>query len=102
MRWTYVPPALYLAFALYVWIDFTRTAHDGLANLGLMLATLPVTALGLLLTLTLGRTGFVLIPSGLGYYTAHAIYFWPAALLIAASLYGICSWLSRRLAARLK
>jgi hypothetical protein len=95
MRWKYAPPALYLTFALYAWIDFTRTAHDGLANLGLMLVTLPVTALGLLLTSALGKTGLVLIPSGMGYYTAHAIYFWPSALLIAALLYAIGSWLSR-------
>ena len=100
MKWKYIPPALYLAFALYAWIDFTRTAHDGLANLGLMVVTLPVTALGLLLTWALGRTGFVLIPSGLGYYTAHAIYFWPSALVIAALLYAICSWFSRLVAAR--
>jgi hypothetical protein len=50
MRWKFAPPALYLALALYAWIDFTRTAHDGLANLGLMLVSLPVTAVGLLLT----------------------------------------------------
>jgi hypothetical protein len=84
-----------LAFALYVWIDLTRTAHDGFANLGLMLATLPVTAVGLFLTSALGRTGFVLVPSGMGYYTAHAVYFWPSALLLAALLYGFCSALSR-------
>ena len=102
MRWTYVFPVLYLALALFAWIDSTRTAHDGLANLGLMLVTLPVTALGLLLTWALGRTAFVLIPSGLGYTTAHAIYFWPAALLTAALLYGIGSWISRRFAARIR
>jgi hypothetical protein len=99
MRWKHVLPALYLALALYAWIDFTRTAHDGLANLGLILVTLPVTAVGLLLSSALGQTSFVLIPSGLGYYTAHAIYFWPSALLIAALLYGIgsaCSRLARR------
>jgi hypothetical protein len=95
MKWKYVLPALYLALAMYAWIDFTRTAHDGFANLGLMLVTLPVTALGLLLTSALGRTDFVLIPSGLGYDTAHAVYFWPSALLIAALLYGICSALDR-------
>lgn len=94
-RWRYVPPALYLALALYTWIDFTRTAHDGLANLGLMLVTLPVTAVGLLLTWALGKTGFVLIPNGMGYYTAHAVYFWPSALLIAALLYGLYSWFNR-------
>ncbi len=46
MRWTYFPPAAYLAFALYVWVDFTHTSQDGLANLGLLLATYPVAALG--------------------------------------------------------
>jgi hypothetical protein len=102
MRWKYVPPALYLTFALYAWIDFTHTAHDGLANLGLVLVTLPVTALGLLLTSALGRTEFVLIPSGLGYYTAHAIYFWPAALLIAALLHGLGTWIGHLIAARLR
>ena len=100
MRWKYVPPALYLAFALYAWVDFTRTAHDGWGALGLVLATLPIAAIGVVLTQALGQTGFVLIPSGLGYYTAHAVYFWPSALLIAALLYGLCSWFSRLLAAR--
>jgi hypothetical protein len=100
MRWTYVPPMLYLAFALYAWVDFTCTAHDGWGALGLVLATWPVAAMGVALTWALGRTGFVLIPSGLDYYTAHAIYFWPSALLIAALLYGIGSWLGRLLATK--
>ncbi len=103
MRWTYVPPTLYLAFALYAWIDFTHTAPDGWGALGLVLATYPVAAMGVALTWALGRTGFVLIPSGLDYATAHAIYFWPAALLTAALLYGICSaldWLWRRVLQR--
>jgi hypothetical protein len=54
-----------LAFAVYVWIDFTNTAQDGLANLGLVLATFPVAAMGVALTWALGKTGFVLIPNGL-------------------------------------
>jgi hypothetical protein len=91
MRWAYLPSALYLAFAVYVWIDFTHTARDGLANLGLLLATNPVAALGGALTWALGQTGFVLIPSGLGYYTAHAVYFWPSALMTALLLYVVCS-----------
>jgi hypothetical protein len=86
MKWKYVLPVLYLVFALYAWIDFTHTAPDGLANLGLMLVTLPVTVVGLLLTWALDRTGFVLIPSGMSYYSAHALYFWPSALLIATLL----------------
>jgi hypothetical protein len=98
MKWKYVPPVLYLAFALYAWIDFTQTAHDGWGALGLVLATLPIAAIGVALTQALGQTGFVLIPRGLGYYTAHAVYFWPSALLIAALLYTIGSWLSRFIA----
>jgi hypothetical protein len=100
MRWTYLPPAAYLAFAVYVWIDFTHTAHDGLANLGLLLATFPVATMGVALTWALGQTGFMLIPSGMGYYTAHAVYFWPSALITAYLLYGVCSapgWLWRRM-----
>ncbi|MPR06281.1 hypothetical protein [Microvirga tunisiensis] len=91
-----------MAFAVYAWIDFTDTARDGFANLGLFLATYPVAAVGVALTWALGQTGFVLIPSGMGYYTAHAVYFWPAALLIAALLFGMCSWISCLFARRSK
>ena len=96
MRWKYVLPALYLALALNARIDFAGTAEDGYGALELMLVTLPVSAVGVFLTFALGKTGFVLIPSGLGYYTAHAVYFWPSALLIMALLCGIGSYLSRR------
>jgi hypothetical protein len=48
---------LYVALAVYVWIDFMRLPPDGLANLGLMIVTLPVTIVGLLLTWATGRTG---------------------------------------------
>ena len=60
---------------------------DGLANIGLMLATLPVTLFGLLLDWVLGRTSFVLMPSGFGYYGNHALYYWPSVLVTAAVLY---------------
>ncbi|EIM30649.1 hypothetical protein [Microvirga lotononidis] len=102
MSWKYVPSVLYLAFALFAWIDFMHAAQDGLGNLGLLLATLPVTAVGVILTSALGKTGFVLIPSGVDYYIAHAIYFWPAALLIAGGLLGFCSWISRLFAPKVK
>jgi hypothetical protein len=100
MRWTYLPPAAYLAFAVFVWIDFAQTSQDGLANLGLLLATYPVAALGVALTWALGQTGFVLIPSGVDYYTAHAVYFWPSALMTAFLLYVVCSapsWIWRNM-----
>jgi hypothetical protein len=96
MRLKYIIPALYLAYALYVWIDFTQLPPDGLANLGLAVAVLPVTVVGLVLTWARGETSFVLVPSGLGYYSAHAVYFWPSAILITALLYWGCSRLSRR------
>ncbi len=100
MKWTYLPPAAYLTFAVYAWIDFTHTAPDGLGNLGLLLTTFPVAVIGVALTWALGQSGFVLIPSGLGYYTAHAIYFWPAALITACLVFVVCSapgWIWRRL-----
>ena len=31
-RARFILPGLYLALALYGWIDFARTAHDGLAK----------------------------------------------------------------------
>jgi hypothetical protein len=39
--------------------------------------------------------GFVLLPNRLGDYTAHAVYFWPSALLITAFLYGVGPYLSQ-------
>ena len=60
-------PTLYLALAAYAWIDFIRTNPDGLANVGLMAVTLPITLFGLLLTELMGRGSFVLLPSGFGY-----------------------------------
>lgn len=78
-----VLPGLYLALALYVWIDFTRINHDGLANLGLMAVTLPVTLLGLLLGAVIGRSSFVLLPDGFGYLGNHAIYYVPAVAVTA-------------------
>jgi hypothetical protein len=97
MRLKFVLPGAYLALAVYAWIDSLRRPKDGLANVGLMLVTLPVTLLGFLLTWATGLSrGFVLLPSGLGYYTSHALYFWPSVALIAALLYWLCSVLGGR------
>ena len=85
-------PLTYLAFALLAWTDFIARNPAPLANLGLMLVTLPVTVLGLVLTWASGETNFVLIPWGLSYDLAFAVYFWPSALLIALLLY----WLGSR------
>ena len=95
-RARYVLPGLYLPFALYVWIDFTRLAHDGLANLGLFFATLPVTLIGLLLSWLAGSGSFILLPAGASYLAAHAIYYVPAAALTALLLWWIGRAIDRR------
>jgi hypothetical protein len=79
-------PGLYLAFAIYAWADFANTNRDGLANVGLVLVTLPVTLLDLALGSALGRTG-VMMPHGHGYLTDHALYYVPAVAATAALLW---------------
>ena|SRR5688572_13921276 len=82
----FIVPVAYFVLAVFAWVDFVRTNPDGLANLGLMLVTFPITALGLLLGWVLDREGFVLLPSGFGYIEDHALYYWPSVLLIALGL----------------
>jgi hypothetical protein len=80
-------PALYLTLAIYVWVDFARLPPDGLANLGLMLVTAPVALAGLLIGAISGASDFVLLPSGHGYLTDHAIYYVPAVAITAIVLW---------------
>jgi predicted signal transduction protein with EAL and GGDEF domain len=75
-------PALYLAFAIYAWIDFINTNHDGLANIGLFLLTAPVTIFGLILGAVTGKSN-VLMPHGHGYTWDHALYYFPAVAVTA-------------------
>jgi hypothetical protein len=96
-RWRYILPGLYLAFALYVWVDFTRTARDGLANLGLVLATAPVALVGLVLSWLAGSSRFILLPTRPGYLAAHAIYYVPAVALTALLAWWIGRAIDRRL-----
>ena len=95
-RARFILPGLYLALAAYVWWDFTRTAHDGLANLGLFAVTLPVTAVGFLIDAATGTTGFSLMPSGHGYLTDHALYYVPAVAVTAALFWWIGRAIDRR------
>ncbi len=96
MRLKIVLPAAYLGLALYVWIDFTRWPPDGLANLGLMIVTFPVTIMSLVPTWVVGARGFVLLPNGFGYYGSHAIYYWASASMIAGFLYWVVVVLGQR------
>jgi hypothetical protein len=79
-------PGLYLAFAVYGWVDFARTNPDGLANLGLFLITAPVTVVMLIIGGLLGRQSFPM-PSGHGYLGDHAFYYVPAVLVTAVILW---------------
>jgi hypothetical protein len=92
----FIVPVAYLLLAAYVWVDFVQTNPDGLANIGLMIVTLPIAALGLLLGWALGQESFVLLPSGFGYLGDHALYYWPSVLLIALGLYWIGVVFGRR------
>jgi len=80
-------PGLYLLIALYAWVDFARAPPDGLANVGLMLVTAPVTLAGLLIGTLIGATDFVLLPSSHGYLTDHAIYYVPAVAVTTLLLW---------------
>ena len=94
-RWRFILPGLYLALALYVWIDFTRINPDGLANVGLFFITLPVTALLLLVSSLLGSSSMIL-PSGHGYLADHALYYVPAVAVTAALCWLIGRAIDRR------
>jgi hypothetical protein len=91
MKLRRIVPVLYLAVAAYAWVDFLRLPTDGLANVGLMLVTLPVTLVGLVLTELAGGEAFVLLPSGFGYYVDHALYYWPSVGATALLLYWIAA-----------
>lgn len=89
-------PAAYLVLAIYMWIDFTRIAHDGLANVGLFAVTLPATVIMLIVGGMLGRTAMML-PSGYGYLADTVLYYVPAVALTAALLWWVARAIDRRL-----
>jgi hypothetical protein len=96
MRWRLALPLVYLAFAAWIWFDFARTNPDGLANIGLMFAVLPITVLGLVLGWAVGESSFVLLPDGFGYYGNHALFYVPSVLLIAVALWYLGRRIDRR------
>ena len=95
-RARYIFTGFYLLLAIYVWFDFTQTNPDGLANIGLMLVTLPVALAGLLLSWLAGSSSFILLPTGASYLAAHAIYYVPAAALTALLVWWIGRAIDRR------
>lgn len=76
-------PVLYVAFAIYAWFDFVNTNHDGLANVGLFLVTLPVTIIVMIAGSSRGQASMPM-PTGHGYLGDHALYYFPAVVVTAA------------------
>ena len=77
----YLVPLLYLVGAAMIWLVFARTNPDGLANIWIVIYTLPIFMVG---TLVLGLE-FPYMPGG--YYQAHALYFWPSVVFLATLLF---------------
>ena len=96
MRFQLVLPTIYMGCAAYAWIDFARLPPDGLANLGLMLAVLPITLVDLSLGQLLGADQSLFIPSDLGYYRAHAVFFAPSAALMTLAFFLLGRIIDRR------
>jgi hypothetical protein len=84
-----VVPAVYVAGAIPVWLDFARTNPDGLANIWIAIYTLPIFIIG---TFVL-RGEFPYAPGR--YYEAHALYFWPSVAILALASFFIFHFLQR-------
>ena len=78
-------PALYIAGAVFVWMIFSVASPDGLANVGIVIYTFPIVAIGTYLL----NLNFPYVSGG--YYEAHALYFWPSVAILAFSLFSFCS-----------
>jgi hypothetical protein len=87
MKFKLVLPALYIAVALLAWLDFARLPPDGLANLGLMLVVMPITALDIALRPANSPGHSILMPDRFGYYGNHAVFFAVSVLVIATLLW---------------
>jgi hypothetical protein len=94
----FMVPALYVAGAVAVWLDFAAAGPDGLANVWIAVYTFPVFLVG---TFLLGGD-FPYAPGR--YYEAHALYFWPSVAGLALALFfGVLALqkVTRSIAARL-
>jgi len=97
-------PVSYLLICLGVWISFTLTNHDGLANFGLALITMPLSAIERALTyqifgsfeqLPLWKPLLLRIGLPSGYLMDHAYWFIPLASLQAYFLFIVGRWLEK-------
>jgi hypothetical protein len=81
-RWPIFVAVLYCLGGIGAWVHFAVADASGLGNLGLMMYVLPVSMLGFAIGKVTGSAEFVLIPKGLSYLSAHALFFFPSLLLL--------------------
>lgn len=82
-------PIVYIVGAVIVWLQFSQSNPDGLANLGIVIYTFPIVAIGTFLF----HLDFPYVPGG--YYEAHALYFLPSVTVLAVVLFSIFHGLQR-------
>ncbi|MCK1639142.1 hypothetical protein IVA95_16410 [Bradyrhizobium sp. 157] len=85
----FIVPALYIAGAIGIWLAFSRSNPDGLANVWIAIYTFPMVLIGTFLL----QGEFPYLPGR--YYEAHALYFWPSVALLALALFLIFHGLQR-------
>jgi hypothetical protein len=79
----FIVPALYIAGAMVIWLAFSRSNPDGLANIWIAIYTFLIVIIGTFLL----RGEFPYVPGR--YYESHALYFWPSVALLALVLFFI-------------
>ncbi|XIA62671.1 hypothetical protein ACFIOY_24670 [Bradyrhizobium sp. TZ2] len=85
----FIVPAFYIAGAMGIWLAFSRSNPDGLANVWIAIYTFPMVMIGTFLL----QGEFPYLPGR--YYEAHALYFWPSVALLALALFFIFHGLQR-------
>jgi len=104
LRFSILLPTTYLLICLGVWISFTFTNHDGLANFGLALMTLPLSAIERAIAYQIygsfDQLPFwkpLLMRLGLpsGYLLDHAYWFIPLASLQTFFLFIVGRWFEK-------
>jgi hypothetical protein len=85
----FIVPAFYIAGAIVIWLPFSRSNPDGLANIWIAIYTFPMVLIGTFLQ----QGEFPYLPGR--YYEAHALYFWPSVALLALALFFVFHGLQR-------
>jgi hypothetical protein len=80
---------LYLLGAIAALAAFVSAPPDGLANLPIVIWTLPTALIGLAVVYWPLDIAFPFMPSAFGYYGGHIAYFLPSVALIALLLWRV-------------